>query len=351
MRLLEHPLYQQEIESVAARCLPWEELQGKVILLSGATGMVGHFLIDVLQYRNREYGQNCTVYVLGRSEEKARACFAEYWDSPHFFFLPCDLKAGIPEIRVDRVDYLLHLASTTHPKAYATEPIDTIMLNVLGLHHMLEFARQRETKRVLFTSSCEIYGSSDGGTGYFTEESFGYIDCNTLRAGYPESKRAGEALCQAYIHQWGLDIVIARLSRTFGPTMLPSDSKAVAQFIKKAVDREDIALKSAGGQLYSYSQTADAVAGLLYCLLLGGCGEAYNIATDSISLKGLANIAAEAVGRQVVFELPDEVEKAGYSTADISVLDTQKLRTLGWTPHCDLARGIRETVQILSDIR
>lgn len=95
----------------------------------------------------------------------------------------------------------------------------------------------------------------------FDEDYCGFINCNTLRAGYPESKRCGEALCQAYIRQKGLDIVIPRLTRSYGPTMLMSDSKAVSQFIKKGLAGEDIVLKSKGNQYYSYTYVADAVSG------------------------------------------------------------------------------------------
>lgn len=350
MRLLDNPRYQKCLETVGEMTLPWEKLSKTAMLLSGATGMIGHFLIDVIMYRNRVHHQDCAVYAMGRTEDKAANCFREYWNHPLFHFVQWDIREK-PEIFADRIDYLLHLASTTHPIAYAAEPIDTIMVNIVGLQHMLETALQHGAKRVVFTSSCEIYGEQPDDIACFTEESCGYINCNALRAGYPESKRTGEALCQAYIHQFGMDIVIPRLSRTYGPTMQTSDSKAVAQFIKKAVNHEDIVLKSKGDQLYSYSHVADAVVGMLYCLMLGRCGEAYNIASSSIRLKQLAEIAAETVGRKVVFELPDAIEKAGYSKASISVLDTQKLRALGWTPqYDDIACGVRETVQILSEL-
>ena len=134
---------------------------------------------------------------------------------------------------------------------------------------MLEFAYAHHVVRCAFTSSNEIYGENRGDVEKFGEEYCGYIDCNTMRAGYPESKRCGEALCQAYIKQKGMDIVIPRLTRSYGPTMLMSDTKAISQFIRKAIAGEDIVLKSEGTQYYSYTYMADAVCGLLYVLLLG----------------------------------------------------------------------------------
>ncbi len=96
-----------------------------------------------------------------------------------------------------------------------------------------------------------------------------------MRAGYPESKRCGESLCQAYISQKHMDIVIPRFTRSYGPTLLKSDSKAMSQFLKKAINGEDIVLKSKGTQYYSYTYMADAISGLLTVLLMGAKGAAY----------------------------------------------------------------------------
>ena len=218
---------------------------------------------------------------------------------------------------------------------------------------MLDFAVKHHTVRFAFASSNEIYGENRGDAELFDEGYCGYIDCNTMRAGYPESKRCGEALCQAYRAQKGLDVVIPRFTRTYGPTMVMSDSKAVSQFIKKGVAGEDIILKSAGTQYYSYQYMADSVSGLLTVLLLGADGNAYNIADESsdIMLKDLAGLIAAVNGKQVVFEIPDAVEAAGYSKATKARLDGGKLRSLGWKPEYDIREGIERTIRILREIQ
>ena len=112
---------------------------------------------------------------------------------------------------------------------------------------------------------------------------------------------------------------------------------------------ENIVLKSAGTQYYSYQYVADSVSGLLTILLKGENGEAYNIAEEhsDIMLKDLAAIIAEISGKNVVFEIPDAVEAAGYSTATKARLAGQKLRALGWTPEYDIRRGMERTICIL----
>ena len=235
--------------------------------------------------------------------------------------------------------------------AYATDPIGTIMTNVLGTYNILDFACTHKTKRTLFASSVEVYGENRGDVEQFTEDYCGYINSNTLRAGYPESKRCGEALCQAYIQKKDLNVIIPRLARCYGPNVLTSDSRAISQFIKKGVANEDIVLKSKGDQLYSYIYVTDVVSGLLTLLLLGKSGEAYNIAADSSTLKDLAQMVADTVGRQVISRAPDGVEAAGYGKVTSAQLDTSKLKALGWTPKYGIEDGIKRTIAILKGIR
>lgn len=344
-RLLEIPEYIEDVRRVASLDLPWEKIRKKTLLITGGTGLIGSFLIDVLNAADI----GCRVLLFGRSEEKAKARFAEYWNAKWLKFVKWDASASeMPQID-GPVDFVLHLASNTHPVAYATDPIGTIATNVIALNNLLGLAAEKKVSRFLFASSNEIYGENRGDTELFDEKYCGYIDCNTLRAGYPESKRCGEALCQAYIKQKGLDCVIARLTRTYGPTILPTDTKAISQFLKKALNGEDIVLKSDGKQYYSYQHVADSVSGLLFVLLKGEIGEAYNIADASgdITLRDLASLIAMQAGCKVVFELPDAIEAAGFSRATRARLSGEKLRRLGWEPAFSVVTGVSKNYLIM----
>ena len=349
MNLYKNEMYMDDISYVAALNLPWEKLQDKSLMLSGATGMIGSFLVDVVLEKNLVDGLNCTIYALGRNEEKAKDRFSKFASDPHFVFIPYDVKLPFERCDLGTVDYILHLASNTHPMQYSTDPIGTITTNIIGVQNLLDFAVEHHATRFAFASSNEIYGENRGDVDFFDESYCGYINCNTMRAGYPESKRCGEALCQAYKTQKGLDVVIPRPTRSYGPTMLMSDTKAISQFIKKSIQGEDIVLKSAGTQYYSYTYVSDAVSGILTVLLKGESGEAYNIAEEhsDIMLKDLATIIASIVGKEVVFEIPDAVEAAGYSTATKARLDGHKLQALGWAPRYDIRSGMGRTIIIL----
>ena len=342
-------LYQEDLDNILCSNLPWQELQGKSLLLTGASGLIGTVLVDALMKWNRQVEHGVTIYAVGRSEQRIKERFADYLDNQYFNFITWNVNE--PADFAIHADYVIHAASNTHPKAYATDPIGSIMTNLLGLRNVLDFAHKTQSKRVMFLSSVEIYGKAYREDDVFTEDYCGYIDCNTLRAGYPEGKRAGEALCQAYIEQYGMDIVIPRLSRVFGPTMQDSDSKAMAQFIRNAVKGEPIVLKSEGKQRFSYCYAADAVGGLLTVLLKGKCGEAYNIAQKDkiLSLKEIADVLGNISSMKVRMEIAGTVESKGFSTAVNAVLDVHKIIQLGWYSQFSIDTGIKRTVTILKN--
>lgn len=352
MKRLQNTLYIEDLKKIADLPIEWSSLQNKSILITGATGMIGTVLVDVLMWQNRNTSLNCKVYAMGRSLNKMQDRFSTYMEEEMFAYIIGDINQGISLDKIEKIHYMIHAASNTHPVAYATEPISTITTNIIGTLHLLEAAVEKKCERFIFTSTVEVYGENRGDSDAFAEEYCGYIDCNTLRAGYPESKRAGEALCQAYRKEKQLDVVIPRICRVYGPTLLSSDTKALSQFIKKGLARENIILKSEGTQLYSYVYVSDAVAAVLYCMLNGEDGQAYNIsdASSDIMLKDLAKLIADYAGTQVVFELPDETEKAGYSKAMKAVLDSTKLKQLGWSPMYDIKEGVYRTMSIMEDM-
>lgn len=349
MNRLESNIYISELDSVCSQDLPWEKLAGKTLSLSGATGMIGSFLIDVIMRKNRINHLGCRILAIGRSEEKARARLP-YFDSALFKFEEADVtERGVKPSAPS--DFVIHLASSTHPRQYASNPVGTISSNVDGLHNLLEYSSEHGA-RLLFASSVEVYGENRGDVERFDEGYCGYIDCNTLRACYTESKRLCETMCQAYRSQKSVETVIARIARVYGPTLLPDDSKALSQFMHKALCHQNVVLKSSGTQHYSYLHVADAVSGLLYALLLGVDGEAYNLADPSsdVTLRDLAIMVASAGDVEVVFDLPDAEEAAGYSKASVALMDGSKMRELGWIPSKGIEDGVAETLRVLQSL-
>ena len=290
--VLLNEIYQSDIRNVTNLDIDWNRLQGKTLLITGATGMIASALIDILMCKNKNIQGRDGIHIIG-----------------------------------------------------------TITANVEGTHQLLEYAAGHMCERFFFFSSVEIYGENRKDTEQFDENYLGYIDCNTVRAGYPESKRLGETLCNAYATQKGQDFVIGRFSRAYGPTMQERDSKAIAQFIKKAVAGEDIVLKSEGTQVYSYTYVVDAAAAILYLLLYAKSGDAINIADrkSDISLREIARILAEIAHTNVIFEQPDELERKGYSTATRATLNPERMENMGWVAKTDIREGLKKTVECLKN--
>ena len=328
-------LLQEDISSVAHLDYDWEKLKNKTVLISGGTGFIGKFFIAVIKFRNEKFNDNIKVISLSRHPLA---------DDRNVVYLKQDVTE---EIKVDQeIDFILHLASNTHPKQYAAYPVDTIVTNVLGCNNLLKLAVQKKISRFLLASSVEIYGEGSGEE--IREDYCGYIDCNTARAGYNEGKRVSESLCQSFRQQYGVNCVIARLARVFGADK-KQDSKAIAQFLEKAVNGEDILLKSKGEQEFSYCYVADAVSGILKILLDGKDGEAYNLAEDfeNKTLGDYAKLIASFANKKVIYDIQDV---AGASKASYAVINCDKLKALGWEAHYTVSGALERTYQILSKL-
>lgn len=336
-----HPLYQEDLSTILS-VKGIEKLKGKSILITGATGLVGVHMIDALMKFD-----GVKIYAVGRNTEKAKERLGEYFDNPHFVFLEQDVCAPFPQDL--KVDYIIPGASNTHPLAYSQYPIETIMINVKGAEHALELAYKCQAT-VLYPSTVEVYGNAYE-NDVFTEDYTGKLNLSNSRSCYTESKRLCEAMCQSYISEKGVNVKIVRLSRLFGPTMLESDSKASSQFIRKALANEDIILKSKGDQVFSYTYVTDAVAAMLHILINGEVGLPYNISNEKcdVHLRDFAKCCAKSVGKDVVFELPSEIEQKGFSIATKAILSNKRLVDNGFTPLYSIENSIRRTIAILLD--
>lgn len=341
----QHPLYKEDIERII-NVQGIKTLYGKSFLITGATGLIGILLIDALMEANRK-GANIKLYAIGRSKEKAQERLGEYYADEHFCFIEQDVRQPLPENI--HVDYIIPLASNTHPLAYSQFPIETIEINVKGAEHALQKAIECNAT-VLYPSTVEVYGNARG-SDVFTEDYTGQLNLSTARACYTESKRVSEALCQSYIAEKGANVKIVRLSRIFGPTMLMSDTKASSQFIIKALTGEDIVLKSKGEQYFSYTHVCDAVCAMLHVLIYGENGIVYNISNElcNVHLKDFAQACAEWAGKDVIFELPSETEQKGFSIATQAILDNTRIRNIGYVPHYSMKDAINRTLDILSE--
>lgn len=334
--------YKEDLLNIASFDLPWGKLSGCNILVTGATGLIGGCLVEVLmQNPNKDY----QVYASGRNEERARKRFAEFADDAAFHFVKYDVLEPL-ESEVN-FDFIIHAASNASPNFFATKPVEVIKSNIQGLSNLMEYGLSHGMKRMLYVSSGEVYGEGDG--RLFTEDYSGYVNCTSPRSCYPSSKRAAETLCVSYAQEYGADVVIARPCHTYGPHFTEADNRVYAQFIRNVLRGEDIVMKSTGAQFRSWCYVVDCVSAMLHILLKGENGHAYNIADESsnISIKELAEMIAEIGGKKVVIDLPSDAEKAGFNVVTKSVFSTEKLEVLGWMVYGNMKEKMRKTIDML----
>ncbi len=320
-----------------------EALKGARVLITGATGLIGSCLVDALLLLNGARGMAIEVYAAGRRASGIRGRFGAAADDPRFHCVSYD--ATEPLALDFEADYVVHAATSAHPLAYATDPVGILQANIVGAMNLLEALRGWGHGRFLLLSSGEIYGENPALPEGFSEGDTGYIDTMRPRACYPEGKRAAETLCASYAAQYGVDARVARLCHVYGPTFTASNSRADAQFLRNALDGRDIVMKSAGSQVRSWCYVADAVCALLTLLLRGEAGQAYNVANrrSVASIREYAQTLADIAGVKLVFELPPELEKAGYTRVSRAVLNPAKLEGLGWKPRYGLREGLEES--------
>lgn len=337
--LFDSVIYQKTLEQ-SISILPDKDSS---FLITGATGLIGSFIVDLFHCANL-HGHSHHVYALGRSIERLQKRFCYHDDL--ITLVQQDVCDPFSD-KLPNADYVIHAASNADPRTYAQYPAETLLTNVYGTRNVLEYCRKCESKLVLL-STFEVYGKA-ADRDVYDETSFGVIDANSIRSCYPESKRCAEILVRCYTEEYGIKGVIARLCSIYGPTMLASDNKAHAQFIRNAVNNEDIVLKSAGSQRRSYLYVADAVSAIFAILTKGSIGEAYNVSNEN-SVATIAEVAREAskiAGTKVVYQIPDETESRGYSKPQNCILNNTKLKDLGWNGKYSLSQGLKETIDIL----
>lgn len=339
-------IYNNSFENMKKINIEWEKLKNTKILVAGANGLIASTFIDCIMYYNIYYKYNISIYALCRNEKRARKRFANYSSYSSLSFIYQDVTEEL-NVNVE-FDYIIHAACSAHPMAYSRDPVGIIRSNVIGTMNLLEYSRLHNVRRLLFISSSEVYGENTNITDGFSENDWGKVDILNPRSCYSESKRLSENILINYNKQYETDSVIARPGHIYGAAITEENSRADAQFLRNAINGQDIVMKSAGTQKRSYCYVMDAVAALLIILIKGKSGEAYNIANknSNVTIREYAETLAKINGVEIKYEIPQEIEKQGYSIISNYTLKSEKIEQLDWFPLYDLTEGIKEMSKI-----
>jgi nucleoside-diphosphate-sugar epimerase len=311
-----------------------EQLKDKTFLITGATGLIGSVMVKCLLELNRQMRLGIKVIAVVRNLDKAMMVYADEYSQIDFLQLEL---SEITQERIGRiVNYIVHLASPTASKYFVEHPVETLRTSIDGTTAILEYAKAAQVDSVVFASSLEVYGTNEDGR--LIDESFqGYVNPLDVRSSYNMGKRAAECLCHSYANEYQLPVKIARLTQTTGAGIAKDDNRIIAQFARLTAEGKDIILHTTGEAARPYCYTTDAVSALLYILLKGKNGEAYNVANEDtyISARDMAEYLKKNFNPNIDIrvELNDNM---GYAPATKLQLSSNKLKELGWKPRYQL---------------
>lgn len=326
-----------------------EALQGKNVLVTGATGLIGYNFIRHLVGLNKQLEKPVKILAWVRNINKAQKLFGEYENIEYIVGNVLEKK----QIE-QRVDYIVHAASQTASRAFIHEPVETICTAYQGTQNILELAKEKQVERMVYLSTMEVYGAPITDEK-ITETHETNLDTMAVRSSYPESKRMCEALCCAYWKEYGVPVTVIRLTQTLGPGVAYNDARVFAEFARCVIEKRDIVLHTKGETKRNYLYTADAVSAILTVLLKGECGQAYNAANEGTycSIYEMAELVAQKIADNQIQVRIDEQDESSFGFAPTLKmnLDTSKLQALGWKAEVGLEDMFRHLVEYMQESR
>lgn len=342
--------WKEDIEEIIEALPELENLAGNSVLVTGATGLICSAVVDVLIRWNEIHDKKIRILAAGRSEEKIIRRYTSYVTQPWFVFVPYDALRINNKIS-QHMDYIIHGASNASPNHIVAEPVETMISNFIGMKYLLDLAKEKGTKRVVYISSSEVYGRKDSNKPFGTSD-YGWIDLLNPRSSYPIGKCAAETLCVSYFVEYNVDSSIIRPGHIYGPTAGVDDNRVSSTWAHAAAKGDNIVMKSDGCQIRSYCYCLDSAAAIIKVLLKGESVRAYNISNPNsvITIRQMAELLAKSAGVELQYNNPTEMERKGFNPMSNSSLDSSELSALGWKGLFNAERGVSHTVEILKQM-
>ena len=324
-----------------------KDLYNQTVMITGASGLIGNYLVNTLIKLNEEYGANIKIIPLIRNLNRLNDEIVE-----KDYIIPIVQDITQPIDYDDDVDFIIHAASPASPPLMREKPVETNLANTVGTANTLIFAKEHNTKKFLFISSREVYGQNISDEKYFKEGDIGLINQLIPRNSYAESKKAAENMCLGFKEEYGLDTKIVRLGQTFGPGMNINGGMVHTEFLKMLLNNEDIVLKSDGSSLRTYTYISDAVSAM-FKIILESKDIVYNAVNNKneVSIKELAEIIVNLCPEKeskLVFDIEEEKDGYDYNTFKFCLISSEKIMDeLGWNPKYSVEEGFKRTIDFL----
>jgi len=323
-----------------------QKLHNKTVFITGATGFIGSSFVKTILYYNNSSEANITIVALVRDINKAETLFS-CLSSKNLYLIKGSVET-LPQINY-HIDYIIHGASITSSADFVSKAVDTILTNVTGTENILNLAKEKNVKSVLYLSTMEVYGAINSNNKKIAENDYGYIDVVNVRNSYPLSKQMTENLCVAYAEQYNVNVKIARLTQTIGPNIDYNDSRIAAMFARSVIEGKDIVLNTKAATTRNIVYINDAISAMLFLLVKGESGQTYNVAQSKevLSIAETAKMIASKIAKnkiEVVFDIKEMKEYAINKELYLH-LDTTALEKLGWQAKIDTEEAYRRMIK------
>ncbi|TWU21602.1 UDP-glucuronate decarboxylase [Novipirellula galeiformis] len=307
------------------------------ILVTGGAGFLGSYLCERLVNEGHD------VICLDNFFTSQKSNVAHLLARPNFELIRHDITLPI----FLEVDQIYNMACPAAPGHYQHNPIKTMKTSVIGAINMLGVAK-RCGARILQASTSEVYGDPE--VHPQTEDYRGSVNPIGIRACYDEGKRAAETLFMDYHRSNKVDVRIVRIFNTYGPRMHPYDGRVVSNFIRQALNGEDITIFGEGSQTRSFCYRDDLVDVIIAMMnndddFIGPV----NIGNpDEFTIRELAeNVMALCGSKSKLVQRPLPSDDPTRRRPDISLAKEK----LGWQPKVPLAEGLKHTIDWFQSIQ
>ena len=340
-------IIEEDLAYITSAKLNWDQLRNKTILVSGAAGFLPSYFIETLLYLNANFDMNIRIIGLVRSLEKAKIKFKHHLYNEALQLIAHDVCNEY--ITTESIDYIIHAASQATPRVFGTDPVGTLLPNVVGTAMLLNLAKQKKVTEFIFFSTSGVHGYVDESCIPIKENCSGYLDFTDVKSCYLESKRMGENMCMAWMQQYGTPVKIIRPSITYGPGVKLDDGRSYADFIANILDNKDITLYSNGQVIRNFCYVADATLGFFTILLEGKSGQAYHVAAEQeISIFDLATFLVSDIFKDRNLKVKmviDETKQYPRTDFPRNSVNLDMLKNLGWSLNFSLRDGFTRTIK------
>lgn len=314
--------------------VPMHLLDGKRIIITGATGLLGTHLLGSLWAAKTIHQIEVEVVAMGYSAYPSY--LSSVVETEGFHFVQGDLTLNSFCKKLPPAHFIVHAATYGQPGRFLENQVKTLHLNTATTLSLFE--QLLPGGAFLFMSSSEVYSGSAASP--HDESHIGTTDPLHPRACYIEGKRTGEAICNAY-RQKGVRAMSARLALAYGPGTKAGDKRVLNSFIERAL-KGSLHLADQGEAKRTYCYVRDVIEILLNILL---CGKepVYNVGGHSaISIAGLARLIGTFIDVPVSF--PEVSNSTPGAPAEV-LLDTSRAeREFSKNTFVPLEEGLQRTI-------